>query len=97
MEQMERSNQNRATGPSSASRFLRRGSRALFEQPFQRVRSLCTLTLPIFEALPVDFQGNLARAGIERADILDEAAVPRVALISNDNAVERDLLRAVSG
>src|SRR5687768_17571735 len=70
------------------------GCRILLEQPIERVRRLRALALPVVEATPVD--GQRPRR-IERADVLDELAVARPAVVSDHDSIERRLLGAMTG
>src|SRR5262245_25530870 len=58
-------------------------------------RRLCALTLPVRDASGVERETR-RDARIESADLLDEATVARVALIGDDDAVERTLFGTVT-
>src|SRR5688572_18228207 len=84
----------RAMLASSAALLLGCGGWRLLQQPVQRVRGLSALALPVVESRAVDRE---RASRVERSDVLDEAPVPGLPVIRDDNAVKSSLLGTMTG
>lgn len=76
----------------SASRL---GFLSVLDQASHRVRGLCTLILPVIDSRQVQRQASLD-IGIKGTDVLQEPAIPGVALISDHHAIKGALFGTVT-